>query len=38
MNTPILNCVNLTKSYKNGMPVLYNFNFSVESGKIVGLF
>ena len=37
MNTPILNCVNLTKSYKNGMPVLYNFNFSVESGKIVGL-
>lgn len=37
MNAPILNCVNLTKSYKNGMPVLYNFNFSVESGKIVGL-
>ena len=37
MNAPILNCVNLTKSYKNGVPVLYNFNFSVESGKIVGL-
>ena len=35
MNTPVLECVNLYKKYK--VPVLNNFNFTLPSGKIVGL-
>lgn len=34
---PVLKCEGLTKSYGVGKPVLKNFNFSVPSGKIVGL-
>ena len=37
MNAPILTCTNLCKSYKAGLPVLHDFNFTVESGRIVGL-
>ena len=37
MSTPILSCTHLFKSYKAGKPVLSDFNFSVESGRIVGL-
>ena len=37
MNTPILTCKDLTKSYKNGIPVLQDFNFTLPRGKIVGL-
>ena len=37
MNTPILTCTNLNKSYRNGQYVLKNFHFSLPSGKIVGL-
>lgn len=37
MNTPILLCENLTKSYTRGKPILKDFNFSVEPGKITGL-
>ncbi len=32
-----LECKNLTKSYKKGNPVLYNFNLSLPAGKIIGL-
>ncbi len=38
MSVPVLKCTNLNKTYKSGgRPVLYNFNFSLESGRIVGL-
>ncbi|MBQ7363656.1 MAG: ABC transporter ATP-binding protein [Clostridia bacterium] len=36
-DTPVLQCKNLTKSYKLGTNVLDNFNFSVPKGKIIGL-
>lgn len=36
-NTPILECNNLCKSYKPGVPVLENLNCSVAPGKIIGL-
>ncbi len=37
MNTPILTCNNLHKSYKNGYPVLAGLNFILPSGRIYGL-
>ena len=37
MNVPVLTCTNLTKSYKNGYPVLNGFNCSLPAGKIIGL-
>lgn len=37
MSAPLLKCTDLCKSYKRGSQVLQNFNFSLESGKIVGL-
>lgn len=37
MSTPVLNCVNVQKSYKKDCPVLNNFNWTVPAGKIVGL-
>ncbi|MBQ7383546.1 MAG: ABC transporter ATP-binding protein [Clostridia bacterium] len=37
MNTPVLNCNNLCKSYKRGYPVLQDFNCSLPKGKIIGL-
>ena len=37
MNTPVLTCTNLTKSYRSGQFVLKDFNCSLPSGKIVGL-
>ena len=33
----ILECKNLTKSYRKGVPVLWNLNLSIPAGKIVGL-
>ncbi len=33
----ILECKNLTKSYKKNVPVLSNLNLSIPAGKIVGL-
>lgn len=33
----ILECKNLTKSYKKGFPVLWNLNLEIPAGKIVGL-
>ena len=33
----ILECSNLTKSYKKNFPVLYNFNLTIPAGRIVGL-
>lgn len=33
----ILECKNLTKSYRRGKPVLYNLNLAIPAGKIVGL-
>ena len=35
MSIPVLQCTNLCKRYKD--PVLQNFNFTLPSGKIVGL-
>lgn len=35
MNT--LECKSLTKSYKNGQPVLYDLNLTIPSGRIIGL-
>lgn len=32
-----LQCINLTKSYKKDVPVLYNLNLAIPSGRIVGL-
>lgn len=37
MNTPVLTCTNLTKSYLAGRPVLKDMNISLTGGKIVGL-
>ncbi len=37
MNTPVLKCVGLSKSYKNSMKVIDNLDLTLESGKIVGL-
>lgn len=37
MSTPVLTCKNLRKSYVSGQPVLRDLNFSIPSGKIVGL-
>lgn len=37
MSTPILTCTHLHKCYEKGTPVLQDFNFSVQGGKIVGL-
>lgn len=36
-NTPVLKCEALCKSYKKGVPILNNFDFSIMPGKIVGL-
>lgn len=33
----ILECKDLTKSYKKNIPVLYNFNLEIPAGRIVGL-
>ncbi len=33
----LLECKNLTKSYKKGVPVLYNLNLSIPAGRIIGL-
>ena len=33
----ILECKNITKSYKKGFPVLSNFNLEIPSGRIIGL-
>ncbi len=33
----ILECKNVCKSYKKNVPVLYNFNLEIPTGKIVGL-
>ncbi len=33
----ILECKGLTKAYKKGHPVLYNFNLEIPAGRIVGL-
>ena len=33
----ILECKNLTKSYKKNFPVLYNLNLEIPEGRIVGL-
>ncbi len=37
MNTPVLMCDKLCKSYTAGLPVLQNFSLSLAGGKIVGL-
>lgn len=37
MNTPVLTCQSLCKSYKTGVPVLQNLNMNLLGGKIVGL-
>ena len=37
MNTPVLNCNNLCKSYKRGYPFLQDFICSLPKGKIIGL-
>ena len=37
MNTPILVCRNLQKSYKPGVPVLKNLNLTLTGGNIIGL-
>lgn len=37
MSTPILTCTDVCKSYGNRKRVLDNFNYTLESGKIVGL-
>ena len=37
MNTPILTCSGLKKSYKKGIPVLNGLNFILPAGKIYGL-
>lgn len=36
-STPVLCCKDLCKSYKKNKPVLKDFNFTVEAGKITGL-
>ena len=37
MNHPVLQCVNLKKSYKRGTLVLQDLNISLPAGKIIGL-
>lgn len=37
MTTPILECHGLTKCYAVGRPILNNFNFRLDAGKILGL-
>ena len=37
MSQPVLQCINLKKTYKRGTPVLQNLNLSLSAGKIVGL-
>ena len=37
MNTPVLTCTNLCKSYVGGLPVLNNLTCSFPTGKIMGL-
>ena len=37
MDTPVLTCTNLQKSYQNGYPVLGGLNFILPAGKIYGL-
>lgn len=37
MTTPVLRCVNLSKSYKKGKTVLSGFNCNFRPGKIIGL-
>ena len=37
MTTPVLKCVNLSKSYKKGKTVLSGFNCNFQPGKIIGL-
>lgn len=37
MNTPVLTCNNLCKSYKKGTPILKDFNCALPEGKIIGL-
>ena len=37
MSTPILTCTHLHKCYEKDTPILKDFNFSVQGGKIVGL-
>ena len=36
-NMPLLECRNLCKSYISGIPVLNNFNLTLNKGHIVGL-
>ncbi len=33
----LVECTNLTKCYKNGVPAVANLNMTLESGKIIGL-
>ena len=37
MNTPVLQCENLKKSYKKSRPVLQSLNVTLPAGKIIGL-
>ena len=37
MNSPILECNNISKSYKSGTPVLSDLSLSLPSGRIIGL-
>ena len=37
MSAPVLQCEKLTKSYRNGVPVLNELDLTVSSGKIFGL-
>lgn len=34
---PLIECQMLSKSYRNGFPVLFNINLKIEPGKIIGL-
>ncbi|MGN0526135.1 MAG: ABC transporter ATP-binding protein [Acutalibacteraceae bacterium] len=33
----LLECKNITKAYKRGVPVLSNFNLEIQAGRIIGL-
>lgn len=37
MNTPVLECRSVTKSYVKGQPILNSLNISLPAGKIIGL-
>lgn len=37
MSKPLLECVNLSKSYVDGVPVLQNLNLTIGTGRIIGL-